>query len=45
MYEGAFPCAVKLRDVNTLMKILNSSRNDSLKAEVKVAIATIEGNK
>ena len=45
LYEGAFPCAVKLRDVDTLMKILNSSRSEALKTQVSTAIATIEGNK
>ena len=36
---------VKLRDVDTLMKILNSSRSEALKTQVSTAIATIEGNK
>lgn len=45
LYESAYESAVKLRDVDTLMEILNSTRSDSLKMEVKKAIGIIEGNK
>ena len=45
MYEHAFPCAVKLRDRDVLMEILNGTRNEQLKNDVVLAIGTIDGNK
>lgn len=45
MYENAFPCAVKLRDRDVLMEILNGTRNEQLKNDVMLAIGTIDGNK
>lgn len=44
LYEGAFPCASKLRNRDVLMEILNYTRNDQLKKDVRLAIQTIDGN-
>ena len=43
LYEGAVKAATKLRDVDTLMKIIDVARSESIKSEAKQAIALIEG--
>ena len=45
MYEHAFSSAVKLKNRDVLMEILNGTRNEQLKNDVLLAIGTIDGSK
>ena len=43
LFEGAIQAATKLRDVGTLMKVIDDSASESIKSQAKQAIALIEG--
>ena len=45
LLEVAVECAAKLKDVETLLQIINLSKTDAVKNEAKRCIAIIEGNK